>query len=298
MVITMKNHRTAVGIIILSIAIMLSGCKKTQNKLAGDTKVNSDTDIISSHNKTTDASVTISDFPESGYIKLPKPENLTDWRTHPQDYKLIALTFDDAPAFDTTENNYTRTIIDTVADYEGSATLFVIGSNVVKNGEALLKYAVSRGFELGNHSFSHTALGSLSADECENEIADCNTIIKSITDKEPLFFRPPMLSVGDELLQTTESLGICPVLMSINTYDYEAKTTADQIVDTVVKNAKNGSIVLLHSKYAVTAEAIKPLYDTLYNQNYRFCTLHELFYFTGNDFIPSSTTVSYANIKK
>lgn len=293
----MKKRRTAIGIIILSITIMLSGCKKSQNNSTGDTEVNSDTDIISSINESSDTYNTISDLPESGFIKLPEPENLTDWRTHPQDYKLIALTFDDAPAFDTPENNYSRTIIDTVADYEGRATLFVIGNSVVKNGESLLKYAVSRGFELGNHGFTHTALGSLSADECENEVADCSRIIKSITGKEPLFFRPPYLSVGDGLLQTTESLGICPVLMSINTYDYEAKTTADQIVDTVVKSAKNGSIVLLHSKYAVTAEAIKPLCDALYNQNFRFCTLHELFYFTGNGYIPTSTAVSYANAK-
>ena len=293
----MKKKLTAIGIILISITIMLSGCKKTKNKTTGDTKVNSDTNDISSVYESDNQSDNASDLMDSGYIKLPKPENLTDWRTHPQDYKLIALTFDDAPAFDSAENNYTRTIIDTLTDYEGRATLFVIGNSVVKNGEALLKYAVSRGFELGNHSFSHTALGSLSADECENEVADCSLIIKGIAGKEPLFFRPPYLSVGDGLLQTTEALGICPVLMSINTYDYEAKTTAEQIVDTVVKNAKNGSVVLLHSKYEVTAKAIKPLCDALYKQNYRFCTLHELFYFTGNEYIPTSATVSCADVR-
>ncbi len=268
--------------------LMCSSCKKSEG-----TVENNLGSTVSQKNENI-SSVSSDKIPDDGYVTIPKPDDLSGWREHPEDYKLIALTFDDAPAFNSADSNYTRTIIDTLAEHDGKSTLFVIGQSVVKNGESLLKYALSKGFEIGNHGFTHTAIGSLSSEECYNEIEDCSDIIEDISGKRPLFFRPPMLSVGDGLFEACSELKISPILMggSLNSLDYEPTTTADDIVNRIRKNAYDGSIVLLHSKYAVTADAIKPLCKVLYDDGYRFCTLSELFYFKGKEYVPTSQAVT------
>lgn len=68
------------------------------------------------------------------------------------------------------------------------------------------------------------------------------------------------------------------------TWDIEPETelgyssSADQLADNVIKNVKNGSIILLHPMYNTenTLPAIEKIVITLKEEGYTFCTVEEL----------------------
>ena len=62
--------------------------------------------------------------------------------------KLIALTFDDGPNYNTGK------VLDVLAKYNVKATFFVLGSKA-KDNKKILKRAYDSGMEIGNHTFNH-----------------------------------------------------------------------------------------------------------------------------------------------
>ena len=72
------------------------------------------------------------------------------------DKPMVALTFDDGPS-----PKYTERILDALKEYNASATFFVLGSNA-ENAPKLLQRMVLEGNEIGNHTYSHKQLTTLS----------------------------------------------------------------------------------------------------------------------------------------
>ena len=51
----------------------------------------------------------------------------------------------------------------------------------------------------------------------------------------------------------------------------------DQVVASVVGEAQDGSIILMHDIFEESVEAALTIIDTLHEQGYLFCTIDELF---------------------
>ncbi len=208
-----------------------------------------------------------------------------DWKLHPQDYKLIALTFDDAPAYSSVGNNATTSIIDTLNKYYGAGTLFVTGNGLETNGVKLLRYAVDNRFELGNHTYSHKSVGGAAKDwTVEDNKADFKKLQDAIYEKLGInmkWLRPAELAVNTALYTATTELGLPVIGCSIGTGDWNSSTTKQAIKDSVLQNAHDGGIVLMHSWVNNTADVLEEICEELYNNGYRFCTLSELFEFKG-----------------
>ena len=77
---------------------------------------------------------------------------------------MIALTFDDGPS-----KRYTPAILDALKEYGANATFFVLGSNA-DNFPDILQRMVLEGNEIGNHTYSHKQLTTLSKENIEEEI--------------------------------------------------------------------------------------------------------------------------------
>lgn len=211
-----------------------------------------------------------------------------DWRTHPEDFKLIALTYDDTPA----SSNATVNIIDTIYKYEGRATLFVVGKTLQKNSKSALQYAVEKGFEMGNHTYSHQSVRTSeigknwTAAENFEDFNKCQELVKSETGQTPKFLRPAGVHTNSELYLAASSLGLpcvsgnCKKAVS----DYSSETTPEMIVERVMENAFDGAIILLHGNNSRTAEATERICQILYNDGFRFCTVEELFRFKGFEY--------------
>lgn len=284
--------------IFLGIAMMLGlfGCGEAQTASNSSVEGSSKTDSTVS----VDSISSESEPCESSNESTSSEEDLTvdDWRTHPEDFKLIALTYDDAPSFSSATNNSTVRIIDAIAKYQGRGTLFVVGHTLAKNGSALLKYAVDKGFELGNHTHSHLSVSTSEVGKqwttAENyeDFLKCQELVKNEMGITMKYLRPAGVHTNTALYEAAELLtlpcisGNCKRAVS----DYASETTADMIVERVLDNAFDGAIILLHGNNARTAEATERLCEILYNDGYRFCTVDELFKFKGVDYntLPSN----------
>ena len=259
---------------------------------SANTSSNINSSKVESIDKNSSTSSDVTDESSDDSTSSKEETTVDDWRTHPEDFKLIALTYDDAPTFSNAKSNATVRIIDAINKYHGRGTLFVIGKNLTNKGAVLLNYAVSKGFEMGNHTYSHQSVStsevgkSWTAVENFDDFNRCQELITSETGQAPKFLRPAGVHTNEELYLAASSLGLPCVSGNRITpvSDYSNETTADMIVERVLTNAFDGAIILLHGTNTRTAEATERLCEILYNDGYRFCTVSELFELHGIDY--------------
>lgn len=222
----------------------------------------------------------------------------SDWKKHPQDYKLIALTFDDGPTASDASNpsNPQVKIINTLKKYCGAGTMFITGISVNKYGTDQLQYALDNGFELGNHTYTHANISSgylenrpgYSADDYINEqIKPLNDKIKDALNYDMKFVRASNLTTNNIIFEACSTVNM-PLIAgnqdvnggtNANTAvsDWSDTTTEEHIYNAVVNYAYDGKIVLMHGTSATTASVLDRICKQLYSDGYRFVTLSELF---------------------
>ncbi|GHU96846.1 hypothetical protein AGMMS49974_11940 [Deltaproteobacteria bacterium] len=130
----------------------------------------------------------------------------------PMNENLCALTFDDGPS------RFTPQLLDALSDYGIPATFFLVGS-MAKKYPYLVRRIVAEGHEVGNHSWSHPNLRTVSRDRKLAEIARTDVLLRSLG-AEPLFLRPPYGSFDNSTVEAAESLGLSIILWSVDTKDW------------------------------------------------------------------------------
>lgn len=187
--------------------------------------------------------------------------------------KYLALTFDDGP-----HPKETDEVLDVLKKYNVKATFFIAGKHANWYSEPL-KRASKEGHEIGNHTFNHPDISNLTNQQLEEEIVKCEEILIKVTGKKPNLFRPPYGSYRqNELAQIAKKLGYKVVLWTtVDAKDWK-NSGAQSISDTIVNNAKNGDIILLHD-YATenTVEALDILIPLMQKKGYEFVTVSELY---------------------
>lgn len=189
--------------------------------------------------------------------------------------KCVALTFDDGP-----HPTYTPEILDILDKYDAKATFFVIGQNAEQYPDIVLD-AYSRGHEIGNHTYSHPDLKKISVEKLMEEIQKTQDVITEITGETPRLFRPPGGYVSNPIVEELMNLDCNAVLWSWrqDTRDW-ACPSVDCVVSGVLKNLKDGDIILFHDynagKKSPTPQALDHILKTLSQDGYRFVTVSEL----------------------
>lgn len=187
---------------------------------------------------------------------------------------MIALTFDDGP-----NKKTTIPILDTLKEYDGVATFFVLG-NRVDNNTDILKRMLEEGSEIGNHSYSHKELTKVSSEELTKQIMNTQNAVIDSTGIEPKLMRPTYGSYNDDL---KARLKMPLVLWSIDTLDWKSRD-AKKVADHVLGNVKDGDVILMHDIYDSTAEAVKIMVPKLIDMGYQLVTVSELFESKGVSF--------------
>lgn len=189
------------------------------------------------------------------------------------DEKYIALTFDDGPHY-----KYTEKILDILKKYDIRATFFTVGTNVERFPE-LVDRELSEGHEVANHTYSHKHMAELNENEFISEVTgweDSISLHNEYTDK---LFRPPEGILTDSEYTAVTDLGYDIILWSVDTRDW-AHTPVDKIVENVMSNVNNGSIILFHDfvsgKNSPTPEALEIVIPKLKSEGYSFVTVSEL----------------------
>lgn len=188
------------------------------------------------------------------------------------DKPMVALTFDDGPS-----KRYTRSILDALKEYNASATFFVLGSNAERAPD-LLQRMVMEGNEIGNHTYSHKQLTTLSKEHIEEEIIATQESIYGITHTYPKLIRPPYGSKNDNVLECANGKRI--VTWTLDTRDWQHKDS-NTIVRNVCDTVKNGDIILMHDLYASSAQAAVILIPRLQEMGYQLVTVSELYTYYG-----------------
>lgn len=114
----------------------------------------------------------------------------------PTEDKIVAFTFDDGP-----NPLYTRQLLDIFRQVDGKATFFMLGQQMDASEEAeqVAREAYAAGHEIGNHTYTHPNLATVSLEEAQAEIEKMEQRIVQVIGKKPAVFRPPYFGINDEI---------------------------------------------------------------------------------------------------
>ncbi len=181
--------------------------------------------------------------------------------------KIVALTIDDC-----NQSWNLHEIIRIISAYDGKGTIFPIGENVARLAP-VLKSAVSQGFEIENHTQSHSGLYSQSDEELAYQIWQQNREVSLAlgVDYQMHFLRP---RGGDNRCdQRTHAYMRQMGYYGIAYWTQEGSlSTADDIM----AHLKPGDIILFHTT-DYDLEVITQLVPMLHAAGYRMVTLNEMF---------------------
>ena len=178
----------------------------------------------------------------------------------------MSLTFDDGPS-----PVYTPPLLEGLKARGVHATFFLLGEQVEEQ-PALVRKIAADGHQIGNHTFSHVFLNRLSGEEAAEEIRCCDLALESILGKGEYWVRPPYGAIDPERIKELKVPVIC---WSVDPRDWEVRDT-EKILSHIMKNAKDGSIILLHDSYPSSVEAALEAVDRLQAQGVEFLTVRQL----------------------
>ncbi len=180
--------------------------------------------------------------------------------------KMVALTYDDGPY-----TPVTNQILDVLEENNSRATFFVVGSRVSTYKDCI-KREHKLGCEIGNHSYNHTILTTVSASTIKSEISQTNKAVKKITGKSPKIVRTP----GGSVNSTVKASVNYPMFnWSVDTLDWKYRN-AGSVVSAIKSNVRDGSIVLMHDLYGSTGDATEQIVPWLIKNGYQLVTVSEL----------------------
>ena len=185
--------------------------------------------------------------------------------------KKISISFDAAGG-----DEFTDDILDTLDKYNVKSTFFLVGFWVDKYPHRVEEIH-KRGHEIGNHSSTHPNMSQLSREQIIEELQQTEDKIVSITNKKPILFRPPFGDYDDLLIQTAKELGYYTIQWDIDSLDWK-ELGVEPVIDKVVKNVSDGSIVLFHNNAKYIREYLPVIIERLQEKGYEIVPISELIY--------------------
>jgi peptidoglycan/xylan/chitin deacetylase (PgdA/CDA1 family) len=162
------------------------------------------------------------------------------FRGAPGHGRNVALSFDDGP-----DAEYTGQILDILQAHQVSAAFFVIGRYAETNQDLITRIQ-AEGHVIGNHSYSHSHLGSFRYTRYwEHELARTDQVVHSAIGLRPTLIRPPMGLRNPLMMKAFRRGGYTTVTWSCRGLD-GVTTTAKKILDRLSKRVEAGSIIVLH----------------------------------------------------
>jgi peptidoglycan/xylan/chitin deacetylase (PgdA/CDA1 family) len=188
--------------------------------------------------------------------------------------RSLALTFDDGPS------ESTPRLLDILARHNVAATFFQCGANVCRLPE--IARDVASGHEIGNHTQNHPYFHFKPPRFLYDEIALAQESILTVTGITPRYFRAPFGVRWFGLRQAQNRLNLTGVMWTSIGVDW--KLPAKQIVNRLVRGARNGAIVCLHDGRLLqprpdireTISAVQELIPILLDQGFHFEKVSEI----------------------
>lgn len=181
--------------------------------------------------------------------------------------KYVALTFDDGPS-----GKYTRQLLDGLYDRGIHATFLLCGYRI-QDYPDIAQRIFDEGHEIGIHGYSHDTMKTMSRRDIAAEIADTQSLLPQGCTAR--FLRPPGGFCTDGVRQVAEARNLAILSWSVDPKDWATNDTA-AIETAVLKNIKDGDIVLLHDMSASSVKAALDIADTLMEEDFQLVTVSEM----------------------
>lgn len=187
--------------------------------------------------------------------------------------KPIALTFDDGPWPNTTSQ-----VLNVLKKHNVKATFFVVGKQVQKYPQ-VTKQITANGHAIGNHTWNHQ-YHQYSSAAASSEIDRTAELVLKVTGIKTTLFRPPAGILTNGLVGYAHQKKYAVIMWSADSRDWRYRHTAPQgVINTVLKDAKPGGIILLHDgggDRSTTIQALPQIITQLKKRGYNFVTVPEL----------------------
>lgn len=185
---------------------------------------------------------------------------------------VVALTFDDGP-----NPPYTDQILSILRQYGIKASFFLVGQHA-ETYPSLAVQEVQEGHSVGNHSFTHPELPYFSMATICWQLSTTSVDIQHITGVWPAFFRPPYGEYNVNVLNAARQMNMTVVNWSVDPKDWSLPGV-NAIVNRVVSQTQNGSIILMHDgggDRSQTVAALPLIITQLKQRGFQFVTLPQL----------------------
>lgn len=200
------------------------------------------------------------------------------YTAQPQD-KVIALTFDDGPWPETTDQ-----ILDILEQYNAKATFFTIGNQIAEQPEAV-KRAAAMGCQICTHSWDHAAgtgngvdLTTMSASEQVEEVQKGYKAIADVLGEEPSHvMRAPGGNFHDEIITNLWDYVDAEIGWDVDTEDWSRPGV--EAISQMIMSVQPGQVILMHDgggEREQTVEALAECMPKLVEEGYSFVTINEL----------------------
>src|SRR6267154_2409022 len=209
--------------------------------------------------------------------------------------KKIAISFDDGP-----DSQWTPKILDVLKEKKAPGIFFVIGDQANKRPD-ILKREYAEGHEIGNHTYFHPKFDEISHTQIRWELNLTQRLIESTLDVKTILFRPPygidhQPEYAEEVAQLplAQDMGYLIVGQRIDPDDWSLRggkpIPAKEIVDSVLRQADNGNIILLHDgggDRTQTVAALPQIIDVLREKGYQLVSVSDLIGKTRAEVMPT-----------
>ena len=188
----------------------------------------------------------------------------------------IALSFDDGPWPDPPSIRFVRRL----ARYHVPATFFEIGDQISEYDRtgAVARLMLKDGDMLGDHTWTHPDMLTLSAAQQTSQLQRTNHAIRHATGFTPCLWRPPYGDTDGQLEALARRLGMLTIYWNIDPRDWSLPGVG-AIERTVIDNARNGGIVEMHfgggPRYE-TYDALPDIITTLRRRGYHFVNIAQM----------------------
>jgi peptidoglycan/xylan/chitin deacetylase (PgdA/CDA1 family) len=182
----------------------------------------------------------------------------------------IAMTFDDGPSAANTPR-----LLDLLAKKHIKATFFMVGECAAEYPE-IVKRIVAEGHEVANHSWSHPNLAKMSEDAVRSQVQRTQNAIIEAGSVTPKLLRPPYGSITDKQKHWLhDEFGFKIIMWDVDPLDWKYRNSA-RVEREILKNTRDGSIVLAHDIHPTTVDAMPATFDQLLAKGFKFVTVSEL----------------------
>jgi len=198
--------------------------------------------------------------------KFDKQYENEDGYSYTNKKKSVALTIDDGPS-----KAYNSLFLKELAKNKAHATFFMVGSMMEECNSCVLDTYRS-GNEVASHTYEHMNIKFKDNKEVNNSLNKTNAIYNRITGDNIKYLRPPY---GAYNKRNLENINMPIILWNLDTLDWQYRDV-NHIVNYVLDNIEDGSVILIHELYETSYEAVKVLLPKLYEMGYQVVSISDL----------------------